>query len=144
MECLFEIWNYLLLSHKGLAFLVFGSFLDYVVRDTSEYMAEHVANTTTIISSETLTTTTRTSKGSQMPSTSSISHYLDVVVVLAQKDFKVRYRNSVLGFLWSLLNPLAYMVILTIMGRAQAPVFRHGVSEPSVVLKEYIQRQRKR
>jgi len=33
---------------------------------------------------------------------------------------------------------------MTIMGRAQAPVFRHGVSEPSVVLKEYIQRQSKR
>jgi len=78
-------------------------------------MAEHVANTTIIISSETVTTTTRTSKGSQMPSASSISHYLDVVVVLAQKDFKVRYRNSVLGFLWSLLNPLAYMVILTLV-----------------------------
>jgi len=35
--------------------------------------------------------------------------------VLAAKDFKVRYRNSVLGFLWSLLNPLAYMVILTVV-----------------------------
>jgi len=78
-------------------------------------MAEHVANTTTIIFCETVTTTTRTSKGSQMPSASSISHYLDVVVVLAQKDFKVRYRNSVLGFLWSLLNPLAYMLILTLV-----------------------------
>jgi lipopolysaccharide transport system permease protein len=40
---------------------------------------------------------------------------LDVIAVLAQKDFKVRYRNSVLGFLWSLLNPLAYMVILTLV-----------------------------
>jgi ABC-type polysaccharide/polyol phosphate export permease len=38
-----------------------------------------------------------------------------VIVVLAQKDFKVRYRNSILGFLWSLLNPLAYMVILTLV-----------------------------
>jgi lipopolysaccharide transport system permease protein len=41
--------------------------------------------------------------------------YLDIVTVLAQKDFKIRYRNSVLGFLWSLLNPLAYMVILTMV-----------------------------
>jgi lipopolysaccharide transport system permease protein len=46
---------------------------------------------------------------------STTRHYLDVVTVLAQKDFKVRYRNSVLGFLWSLLNPLAYMVILTLV-----------------------------
>ena len=44
-----------------------------------------------------------------------LRHYADVIVVLAQKDFKVRYRNSVLGFLWSLLNPLAYMVILTLV-----------------------------
>jgi len=44
-----------------------------------------------------------------------LSHYIDVITVLAQKDFKVRYRNSVLGFLWSLLNPLAYMVILTLV-----------------------------
>jgi lipopolysaccharide transport system permease protein len=45
----------------------------------------------------------------------SMRSYLDIVIVLAQKDFKVRYRNSVLGFLWSLLNPLAYMAILTLV-----------------------------
>jgi lipopolysaccharide transport system permease protein len=44
-----------------------------------------------------------------------LRHYADVIIVLAQKDFKIRYRNSVLGFLWSLLNPLAYMVILTLV-----------------------------
>jgi len=44
-----------------------------------------------------------------------VRHYLDIIVVLAQKDFKVRYRNSVLGFLWSLLNPLASMLILTLV-----------------------------
>jgi len=47
--------------------------------------------------------------------TSKANHYLDIVAVLAQKDFKVRYRNSVLGFVWSLLNPLASMVILTLV-----------------------------
>jgi lipopolysaccharide transport system permease protein len=44
-----------------------------------------------------------------------IRHYLDVITVLAQKDFKVRYRNSILGFLWALVNPLAYMAILTLV-----------------------------
>ena len=48
-----------------------------------------------------------------MPNT--VRHYLDIIAVLAQKDFKVRYRNSVLGFLWSLLNPLASMLILTLV-----------------------------
>jgi len=44
---------------------------------------------------------------------SDFQHYYDIVVTLAKKDFKLRYRNSVLGFVWSLLNPLAYMLILT-------------------------------
>jgi len=56
-----------------------------------------------------------------------LRHYLDVVTVLAQKDFKIRYRNSALGFIWSLLNPLAYMVILTlvfsVLLRASIPNF---------------------
>ena len=42
------------------------------------------------------------------------SRYGDLVRMLVVKEFKVRYRNSALGFLWSLLNPLAMMVILTI------------------------------
>lgn len=42
-------------------------------------------------------------------------HYIDVMAVLAQRDFKIRYRNSLLGFLWSLLNPLAYMAVITLV-----------------------------
>jgi lipopolysaccharide transport system permease protein len=44
-----------------------------------------------------------------------LGHYFDVIIVLAEKDFKVKYRNSVLGFIWSLLSPLAYMLILTLV-----------------------------
>ncbi|MEM2680949.1 MAG: ABC transporter permease [Candidatus Bathyarchaeia archaeon] len=41
--------------------------------------------------------------------------YSELIRHLAVKEFKLRYRNSALGFLWSLLNPLAMMIILTIV-----------------------------
>ncbi|MFC1506156.1 ABC transporter permease [Thermoproteota archaeon] len=41
--------------------------------------------------------------------------YSELIKNLAIKEFKLRYRNSVLGFFWSLLNPLAMMVILSLV-----------------------------
>jgi lipopolysaccharide transport system permease protein len=41
--------------------------------------------------------------------------YRDLVRNLVLRDLKVRYKNSVLGFFWSLLNPLLMMIILTIV-----------------------------
>jgi homopolymeric O-antigen transport system permease protein len=38
-------------------------------------------------------------------------HLIDLVVVLTQKEIKLRYKNSWLGYLWSIANPLAFAVI---------------------------------
>lgn len=41
--------------------------------------------------------------------------YRDLVRNLVLRDLKVRYKNSVLGFFWSLLNPLLMMITLTVV-----------------------------
>lgn len=35
----------------------------------------------------------------------------ELVVTIALKNIKVKYKNSVLGFVWSMLHPLAYLII---------------------------------
>ena len=39
--------------------------------------------------------------------------YRELIWALALKDLKVRYKRSVLGFLWALLNPALMMLVLT-------------------------------
>jgi lipopolysaccharide transport system permease protein len=41
--------------------------------------------------------------------------YRDLLYNLVLRDLKVRYKNSVLGILWSLLNPLLMMVVFTLV-----------------------------
>lgn len=40
--------------------------------------------------------------------------YLDLVMVLTQKELKVRYKSSVFGYLWSVGHPLAFAVVFWI------------------------------
>lgn len=44
-----------------------------------------------------------------------IWRYRELLVGLVRKELKVKYKNSLLGFLWSMLNPLLYLVIFTIV-----------------------------
>ncbi|NTV52302.1 MAG: ABC transporter permease [Candidatus Firestonebacteria bacterium] len=44
----------------------------------------------------------------------SVKHLVDLIVVLTQKDLKVRYKSSFLGYFWSVANPLAYAFVFYI------------------------------
>ncbi|MBV9154752.1 MAG: ABC transporter permease [Acidobacteriaceae bacterium] len=41
--------------------------------------------------------------------------YRELIWALALKELKIRYKRSVLGFLWALLNPMLLMIVLTIV-----------------------------
>ncbi len=41
--------------------------------------------------------------------------YRELVWALALKDLKIRYKRSVLGFLWALLNPALLMLVMTVV-----------------------------
>jgi len=47
--------------------------------------------------------------------------YRDLIVNLVIRDLKVRYKNSVLGFLWSLLNPLFMMLVFIVVFSIMLP-----------------------
>lgn len=42
-----------------------------------------------------------------------LQHFAELVKLLVLRDLRVRYRGSVLGYLWSMMNPLLYMTILS-------------------------------
>lgn len=41
--------------------------------------------------------------------------YWDLLVLLVQRDIKLKYRRSFLGYLWSVLNPLLSMLVMAIV-----------------------------
>ncbi|MDY7042308.1 MAG: ABC transporter permease [Chloroflexota bacterium] len=47
--------------------------------------------------------------------------YRELLRNLVVRDLKVRYKNSVLGVLWSLLNPLLMMTVLTVVFTVMTP-----------------------
>jgi ABC-type polysaccharide/polyol phosphate export permease len=41
--------------------------------------------------------------------------YRELIWALAVKELTVRYKRSILGFLWALLNPILFMLVLTVV-----------------------------
>ena len=41
--------------------------------------------------------------------------YWDLMLELVKRDIKLKYRRSVLGYIWSVLNPLLIMVVMTVV-----------------------------
>ncbi|GAA0378600.1 ABC transporter permease [Paenibacillus motobuensis] len=51
--------------------------------------------------------------------------YRDLLIELIVKDIKIKYRNSYLGVLWSLLNPLLMVIVLSIVF---STLFKHDIA----------------
>jgi lipopolysaccharide transport system permease protein len=49
---------------------------------------------------------------------SNLKHYKDLILVLTQKEIKVRYKSTVLGYLWSVAHPLAFAIVFFIAFKA--------------------------
>jgi lipopolysaccharide transport system permease protein len=47
--------------------------------------------------------------------------YRELLINLTVRDLKARYKSSALGFLWSLLNPLAMMLVFTVVFTVLVP-----------------------
>ncbi|MDM8527791.1 ABC transporter permease [Anaerolineales bacterium HSG24] len=51
-----------------------------------------------------------------------LAQYRDLIYNLVVRELKVRYKDSVLGILWSLMNPFLMMIVFTIVFTVMAPV----------------------
>ena len=50
-------------------------------------------------------------KQTTMNSQPKLWHYIDLIIVLFLKEMKVRYKSTSLGYLWSVLHPLAFAFV---------------------------------
>ncbi len=68
---------------------------------------------------ETITEQANQRKSRRWPSAiqrvSALYHYRSLIYNLTARELKARYKNSALGFIWSLLNPLGMMLIFTVV-----------------------------
>ncbi len=60
-----------------------------------------------------------------------VFRYRDLIALLAQRDITTRYKRSVLGIAWTMLNPLGMMIVLSI---AFSQVFKDVSGYPAYIL----------
>jgi len=60
-----------------------------------------------------------------------VYRFRELIWALALKELKVRYKRSVLGFLWALLNPALMMLVLTVVF---STILRFGIPHYAIFL----------
>lgn len=60
---------------------------------------------------------------------SELYNYRELLQELIKRDLRVKYRKSVLGYLWSLLNPLLMMMVVSTVF---SYVFRFDIENESM------------
>ena len=60
-----------------------------------------------------------------------VIHYWDLLRLLVVKDIKLKYRRSVLGYVWSILNPL---LIMSVMAVVFSTMFKRNIDNFPVYL----------
>src|SRR4051794_20656436 len=56
-------------------------------------------------------------------------HYRELLWILAMRDIRVRYKQTLLGAAWAIIQPLAQMVLFTIISR-MGNLSTEGVPRP--------------
>ena len=54
-------------------------------------------------------------KGAMRYRIKTFRQYFSLICELVKRDIKLKYRRSFLGYLWSILNPLLIMMVLTVV-----------------------------
>jgi lipopolysaccharide transport system permease protein len=72
--------------------------------------------------------------GDRLSSVAALWRYRDLVVLLARRDIAVRYRQTVLGVAWAVLQPLGMMAVFTLVLGRIARMPSEGLPYPMFVL----------
>ncbi len=57
--------------------------------------------------------------------------YKDLLIELIKRDIKLKYRRSLLGYVWSILNPLLIMIVMTVVFSA---MFQRNIANYPIYL----------